>query len=228
DFVALTRFRNWHAQMMLSEEVALKLLQINAIRLSPQNPFTWASGMLSPIYCDNRLTLSYPPIRSFITDAFASESTRFAPFDCVAGVATAGIAHGALLAQKLDKPFVYVRSSQKQHGRQNRIEGLVAPGQSVLVIEDLISTGGSCLRAVEALREAGCAVRGVMAIFQYNFAEARTQFDEQNCPFHTLSDYETLISVASRQDTLSEVDLLLLSSWHTNPRSWTPQTTLET
>lgn len=184
--------------------------------------------MLSPIYCDNRLTLSYPGIRTFITEAFATAAEQFAPFDYVAGVATAGIAHGALLAQHLEKPFVYVRPSKKDHGRQNQIEGKISPGDSVLVIEDLISTGGSSLKAVDALRDEGCVVRGVLAIFQYGFAEARQRFAEHNCPFDTLSDYETLISAAAQQGTLGETDLTLLGSWHLDPRAWTPQSTLET
>ena len=206
--------------MILREEVALKLLQINAIRLSPQNPFTWASGLRSPIYCDNRVVLSYPEIRSLIIRAFDEESKLFAPYDLIAGVATAGIAHGALLAQAQDKPFAYVRASRKDHGRQNQIEGRIAPGQSVLVIEDLISTGGSSLAAVEVLREAGCEVKGVLAIFQYNFSEAKERFDNASCPYATLSDYKTLVSVAEGKGSFDDDSLALLKSWHTDPRNW--------
>lgn len=214
--------------MELSEEVALNLLQINAIRLSPQNPFTWASGMQSPIYCDNRLILSYPDIRSFITRAFAQLSEQFEPFDGVAGVATAGIAHGALLASHLGKPFVYVRARQKAHGKQNQIEGKAEAGQRYLVIEDLISTGGSCLAAVEALRAAGCHVSGVMAIFQYNFAQAEARFAAAKCRFATLSDYRTLVQLAASRGDLSDQDFALLKSWHTNPKDWTPEEIVET
>lgn len=214
--------------MELSEEVALNLLQINAIRLSPQNPFTWASGLRSPIYCDNRLILSFPEIRSLIIRAFAQLSQKFEPFHAIAGVATAGIAHGALLAHHLDKPFVYVRASQKAHGKQNQIEGKAVAGQRYLVIEDLISTGGSCLAAVDALRAEGCKVSGVMAIFQYNFAQAYERFDAANCKFATLSDYRTLVQLAETQGQMTPQDLSLLKSWHTNPKDWTPEQLLET
>lgn len=213
--------------MKLSEEVALSLLQINAIRLSPQNPFTWASGLKSPIYCDNRMILSFPEIRKQIIEAFKQRSAEFDNFYGVAGVATAGIAHGALLAEALDKPFIYVRSKKKEHGRQNQIEGRAEEGKSYLVIEDLISTGGSCLAAVEALRAAGCTVAGVMAIFQYNFLQARERFAKAECTFKTLSDYEALVQVAADQHLFETHDIALLRSWHTDPHNWTPEQTLE-
>ena len=206
--------------MQLREEIALRLLQINAIKLSPQNPFTWASGIKSPIYCDNRLVLSYPEIRKGIVQAFADASGQFGGFDIIAGVATAGIAHGALLAQNLDMPFAYVRSKPKGHGRQNMIEGLVKPGQRVLVIEDLISTGGSSLVAVEALREAGCEVVATLAIFQYNFTQAADRFAEAKCPFATLTDYKALLSAARTKELFSAEELDLLEQWYKDPHNW--------
>ena len=148
--------------MNIANEVAEKLLQINAVKLNPQNPFTWASGIKSPIYCDNRLVLSFPAVRTFVIRAFADKAAQFEPFDIVAGVATAGIPHGALLADRLEKPFIYVREKAKSHGRQNQIEGNITEGARILLIEDLISTGGSSLKAVETLREAGCVVVGVL------------------------------------------------------------------
>ena len=208
--------------MELREDIALRLLQINAIKLNPQNPFTWASGIQSPIYCDNRLILSYPDQRKFIISAFADLAGQFQPFDAISGVATAGIAHGALLAQEMDLPFSYVRSKPKGHGRQNQIEGKIESGQRILVIEDLISTGGSAIAAVEALREAGTEVVGTMAIFQYNFEEARMRFDEIDCDFATLSDYKSLISAARSQEMFTESEFALLDAWYTNPKEWSP------
>ncbi|KAI9551193.1 hypothetical protein GHT06_007052 [Daphnia sinensis] len=158
--------------MSIAQEVAKNLLQINAVKLSPQNPFTWASGIKSPIYCDNRITLSYPSVRDFIIQAFVEKAQKFEPFDIVAGVATAGIPHGALIADRMKKPFIYIREKAKSHGRQNQIEGIIHEGAKVLVIEDLISTGGSSIKAVEAAREAGCEVVGVLAIFSYGFEKA--------------------------------------------------------
>lgn len=209
--------------MVLSEAIALKLLQINAIRLNPQNPFTWASGLRSPVYCDNRLALSHPATRNLIIDAFTEESTNFGKIDCVAGVATAGIAYGALVADRLKLPFVYVRSSQKAHGRQNMIEGEVHDGAKVLVIEDLISTGGSSLAAVEALRANGCIVQGVLAIFQYNMKAAKTAFQDAVCRFQTLTDFVTLIGVAADSEMIERSDLTLLESWHKDPGNWGAQ-----
>lgn len=213
--------------MSLREEIATRLLQINAIKLSPQNPFTWASGIKSPIYCDNRMVLSYPEVRSFVIDAFCSISKEFEPFDAISGVATAGIAHGALMAEKMGLPFSYVRSKAKGHGRQNQIEGRVEAGQKVLVIEDLISTGGSSLKAVEALREVDVDVVGIVAIFQYNFKEAAERFDTAACPFRTLSDYESLIAMAKEQNMFSNEDIALLEAWHIEPHTWLERTTTE-
>lgn len=208
--------------MELREDIALRLLQINAIKLNPQNPFTWASGIQSPIYCDNRLILSFPEQRKFIISAFAELAGQFQPFDAISGVATAGIAHGALLAQEMDLPFSYVRSKAKGHGRQNLIEGRIEPGQRILVIEDLISTGGSAISAVEALREANAEVVGTMAIFQYNFKQARTRFDKIQCDFATLSDYKSLISAARSQEMFTESEFALLEAWFVNPQEWRP------
>ena len=169
--------------MKIASEVAQNLLQANAIKLSPQAPFTWASGLKSPIYCDNRITLSYPDIRTSIIKAFQEKAKNFQDFDTVAGVATAGIPHGALLAQALNLPFIYVRSKAKGHGRQNQIEGKISGNEKVLVIEDLISTGGSCLQAVDALQQEGCQVVGVLAIFTYGFQKAVDAFAAADCNF---------------------------------------------
>ncbi|MCO6493376.1 MAG: orotate phosphoribosyltransferase [Phaeodactylibacter sp.] len=206
--------------MNIASEVARRLLQINAIKLSPQNPFTWASGLRSPIYCDNRIVLSYPGIRRFIIDSFAQKAEAFKPFDTIAGVATAGIAHGALLAEQLALPFVYVRSKPKGHGRQNQVEGELRPGARALVIEDLISTGGSCLKAVEALREAGCQVSGVLAIFTYGFDEAAAAFRAAGCPFDTLSSYPVLLEEALREKYIGANELATLREWREDPGGW--------
>jgi orotate phosphoribosyltransferase len=200
--------------------VAEKLLQIKAVKLSPQNPFTWASGIKSPIYCDNRLTLSYPAIRNFIIQAFVEKAAAFEPFDIVAGVATAGIPHGALLADRLEKPFIYIREKAKSHGRQNQIEGILTEGVRVLVIEDLISTGGSSLKAVEAVREAGGIVTGVLAIFTYGFAKAEQVFNAARCPIATLSNYDILITQAIEKQYISASDFETLQAWRRSPETW--------
>lgn len=200
--------------------IAQKLLQINAIKLSPQNPFTWASGIKSPIYCDNRITLSYPEIRQQIKEGFAELSNQFGEFDHISGVATAGIAHGALLADYLNLPFSYVRSSAKQHGRQNKIEGEITDGSKILVIEDLISTGGSSILAVEDLRSNGYDVVGVMAIFSYEFEKASQNFKESDCKFATLSNYSTLLTEASKAEYITESDVEILSDWSKDPKGW--------
>jgi len=212
--------------MTISAEVAQSLLQIKAIKLSPQNPFTWASGMQSPIYCDNRILLSYPAIRNTVVEALTTTSKQFESFDLVAGVATAGIAHGALLAHTIEAPFVYVRSAAKNHGRQNLIEGHLKGTEKVLVIEDLISTGGSSLKAVEAVRERGCEVVGVLAIFSYGFEKASQAFEAANCPLITLSNYKTLIQEALDNQYITESDFELLERWRENPENW--QTNLNT
>lgn len=199
--------------MNIAAEVAKSLLQIKAIKLSPQSPFTWASGMLSPIYCDNRVVLSHPSVRDFIKSCLVEKSHEFGYFDAVAGVATAGIAHGALLADALGLPFAYVRSEAKSHGRKNLIEGELKTGERVLVVEDLISTGGSSLRVVESLRSLGIEVAGVIAIFTYGFDSAAQAFLDAQCPLHTLSNYDVLIEEALKSHYISDEDLRHLLSW---------------
>ncbi len=211
--------------MILNNDRALKvaefLLQIKAIKLQPTNPFTWASGWKSPIYCDNRKTLSYPTIRTFIRQAYSEVILeKYGKPDFIAGVATGGIAQGALVAQELGIPFVYVRSTPKGHGLGNQIEGDFEKGQKVVVIEDLISTGGSSLQAVDALREAGCDVKGLVAIFTYDFDVAKENFKKANCPFETLTNYDFLIEQAIRKDYINESDLDSLQSWRANPSAW--------
>ncbi|MEK7256249.1 MAG: orotate phosphoribosyltransferase [Bacteroidota bacterium] len=199
--------------MNIATEVAKRLLQIKAIKLSPQKPFTWASGIQSPIYCDNRIVLSHPEIRDFIKSCFVEKSKEFGNFDAVAGVATAGIAHGMMLADALQKPFAYVRSKPKEHGRQNLVEGELQPGWRVLVVEDLISTGGSSLAAVEGVRQAGCEVAGVLAIFSYGFEKAQQAFQTANCPLETLSTYDVLVREALTSKYINLHDLDLLTTW---------------
>ena len=209
--------------MTIAQEVAENLLQINAVKLSPQNPFTWASGIKSPIYCDNRITLYYPSVRDRIIDAFVEKSTQFGAFDMVAGVATAGIPHGALIADRLKKPFIYIREKAKSHGRQNQIEGMPhgdTEGLKVLIIEDLISTGGSSLKAVEAVREAGMQVVGVLAIFTYGFEKAVSMFREANCRFDTLSNYDILIAQAIENEYIKPEEMETLKAWRLSPETW--------
>ncbi len=202
-------------------KVAEFLLQIKAVKLQPENPFTWASGIKSPIYCDNRKTLSYPQIRTFIRQTFVDTINRhFAKPDVIAGVATGGIAVGALIAQEMGLPFVYVRSEAKKHGLTNLIEGDVESGQNVVVIEDLISTGGSSLKAVEALRERGCTVKGMAAIFTYGFEEAEVSFKKAKCNLKTLTDYNTLIDTALTKEYITEKDVESLKKWRANPKEW--------
>ena len=199
--------------MNIASEVAKRLLQIKAIKLSPQKPFTWASGILSPIYCDNRIVLSHPDIRDFIKQCLIEKSKEFGNFDAVAGVATAGIAHGMLVADALKLPYAYIRSKPKEHGRQNMIEGELPEGASVLVIEDLISTGGSSLAAVEGVRSAGFEVAGVLAIFTYNFDKAIRAFDAAGCPLETLSNYDVLLREALAIKYINLIDVDMLTTW---------------
>lgn len=206
--------------MALASSIAAHLLQINAIKLNPQNPFTWASGIKSPIYCDNRITLSYPIIRKAIIAGFVEKAKQLPEFDIIAGVATAGIPHGALLAHELDVPFMYVRSKPKAHGRQNQIEGELKAGQRVLVIEDLISTGGSSLKAVEAVRQAGGNVIGALAIFSYGFEQANQAFATANCPFDTLSNYDALLEAAIAGNYIKAEQLDMLKAWRSDPKSF--------
>ncbi|MBA3665177.1 MAG: orotate phosphoribosyltransferase [Bacteroidetes bacterium] len=202
-------------------KVAEFLLQIKAVKLQPENPFTWASGWKSPIYCDNRKTLSYPQIRTYIRQQFVETINKhFAKPDVIAGVATGGIAQGALIAQEMGLPFIYVRSEAKKHGMTNMIEGDVESGQSVVVIEDLISTGGSSLKAVEALREKGCNVKGMAAIFTYGFDEAEQNFKKAKCVVKTLTTYDVLIQKALQKEYINEKDMDSLKQWRLKPSEW--------
>lgn len=197
------------------------LLQIKAIVLQPNDPFTWASGIKSPIYCDNRKTLSFPRIRTFIRQEMVkSMEENFGRPDVIAGVATGGIAIGALVAQELGLPFVYVRSKAKEHGLSNQIEGVIEEGQSVIVIEDLISTGKSSLQAVEALRAANCSIKGMVAIFSYELDVAKNNFKSANCPLITLSNYNALLEKAVETNYISPADLKTLKAWRNDPNNW--------
>ena len=206
---------------VIAREVAEYLLEIKAVVLSPKEPFTWTSGIKSPIYCDNRKTLSYTKVRNFIKLAFADTiNDEFKTCDVIAGVATAGIPHGVLVADVLNKPFVYVRNKAKAHGLENQIEGKLDKGQKVVVIEDLISTGGSSLKAVEALRSAGAEVLGLGAIFTYGFQKSVDAFEIASCKFFTLTDYATLLDVAQKLDYIKSEDREALTQWYKNPQSW--------
>jgi orotate phosphoribosyltransferase len=204
-----------------AHKVAEFLLQIKAIKLQPEQPFTWASGWKSPIYCDNRKTLSYPQIRTYIRQQYVNViNEQFGKPDVIAGVATGGIAQGALIAQDMGLPFVYVRSEAKKHGMTNMVEGVIEKDQSVVVIEDLISTGGSSIKAIEALREQGCKVKGMVAIFTYGFDAANENLKIVNCPTTALCDYNTLIEVALKHKYISENDLVSLKEWRESPSTW--------
>jgi len=204
--------------MIYNKDVAYKtaelLLKIKAVRLSPKEPFTWASGIKSPIYCDNRITLSYPEIRTFIRQHFvrAIEENHFEP-EAISGVATGGIAQGALVAQELGLPFSYVRTEKKEHGLHNRIEGEVRDGQRIVIIEDLISTGGSSLGAVSTLKEAGCNIKGMLAIFTYNLPKAETAFKEAGCMLVTLTDYDHLVKKALEIEYITQDDVRALQDF---------------
>lgn len=211
--------------MILNKETAQKtaelLLQINAIKLQPQNPFTWASGWKSPIYCDNRITLSYPMIRNYLREQMARQIEEiYGKPDAIAGVATGAIGIGALVADYLNVPFCYVRPEAKKHGRQNKIEGYTQPNQNVIVVEDLISTGNSSLLAVEALQEANLNVKGMVAIFTYGFDLADKNFERAKMDLHTLSDYENLLLQAERSNYISSEETKLLSEWRKDPDTW--------
>jgi len=206
-----------------ASKIAEYLLQIKAIKLQPKEPFTWASGWKSPIYCDNRKTLSYPQIRTFIRQQFTSLiHDKFGTPDFIAGVATGGIAIGALVAQELGLPFVYVRSEAKKHGLSNTIEGDIEAGNSVVVIEDLISTASSSIKAIEALKEKGCNVKGMVSIFNYGFDLATQKLKEINCVNHSLCDYHALIDVAVKHEYINKNDLESLRKWRENPSKWKP------
>lgn len=204
-----------------SMALASFLLQIKAIKLNPANPFTWASGLKSPIYCDNRVTLSYPQVRTFIREGFVKMCLdKFGKPDVIAGVATGGIPQGALVAQELGLPFVYVRSEKKSHGMNNQIEGVINSGQSVVIIEDLVSTGKSSLNAVEALREKGAIIKGMLAIFTYGMDVAAENFKNNKCDVFTLTNYNALIQKAAEENYIRENDLASLLEWKNNPQAW--------
>jgi orotate phosphoribosyltransferase len=211
--------------MVLNKDTAKKtaelLLQINAIKLKPENPFLWASGWKSPIYCDNRIILSYPAIRNYVREEMAKQvELLYGKPDIIAGVATGAIGIGMLVADYLDLPFVYIRPEAKSHGRQNKIEGVLEKNQTVVIIEDLISTGKSSLNAVEALKESGARVKGMLAIFTYGFDVATENFKENNIELHTLSDYNHLIQQASDSNYIREEQFKTLLEWKANPSAW--------
>ncbi|MCB0664769.1 MAG: orotate phosphoribosyltransferase [Saprospiraceae bacterium] len=208
--------------MDYEHKVAELLLQIKAIKLDAKKPFTWASGIKSPIYCDNRIALSYPYVRNLIRRALVHITKEFAPFQVVAGVATAGIPHGAILADALGLPFIYVRSKAKGHGRQNQIEGYLEPGAKVLVVEDLISTGGSSMDAIQALIATDAKISGLLAIFTYQLEKASQRFHQAEIPVKTLTNYRTLIAVAEKLNYVEKQDLELLASWRNAPDRWQP------
>ena len=204
-----------------SMALASFLLQIKAIKLNPANPFTWASGLKSPIYCDNRVTLSYPQVRTFIREGFVKMCLdKFGKPDVIAGVATGGIPQGALVAQELGLPFVYVRSEKKSHGMNNQIEGIINSGQSVVIIEDLVSTGKSSLNAVEALREKGAVIKGMLAIFTYGMDVAAENFKNNKCELFTLTNYNALVQKAAEENYIREEDLASLLERKSKPQAW--------
>jgi orotate phosphoribosyltransferase len=204
-----------------AKKTAELLLQINAIKLNPKNPFTWASGWKSPIYCDNRITLSFPPIRNYIREEFSKHIEKeFGKPDVIAGVATGAIGIGMLVAEYMGLPFVYVRPEAKKHGRQNQVEGFLQKGQSVVVVEDLISTGNSSLMAVEALKAAGANVKGMVAIFTYGFDISVENFKKANVNLHTLGNYETLLDLAVTKKYITEEEQETLKEWSKSPSTW--------
>jgi orotate phosphoribosyltransferase len=213
--------------MILNKETAIKaaelLLQIKAIKLDPQQPFTWASGWKSPIYCDNRIILSYPPIRNYIREHFARQIEElYGRPDVIAGVATGAIGIGMLVAEYMNLPFIYVRPEPKGHGRKNQIEGNLESGQSVVVIEDLISTGNSSLNAVKALQQAEANIKGMLAIFTYGFDVANENFEKAEIELHTLSNYEHLIETALKTNYINTSEAETLKAWREDPSKWKP------
>ena len=206
----------------IAKKVAESLLAIKAIKLNHEHPFTWSSGWKSPIYCDNRLSLSFPDIRSLIKEHLADAITsRYAGTEAIAGVATAGIPQGALVADRLNLPFLYVRSKPKGHGMENLIEGKIEKGQKVVLVEDLVSTGGSSLSAVNALRAAGAEVLGMVAIFTYGFPVADQHFEEAGVPLVVLSDYSALLQHAQQKGTINAEQVPILNAWRQDPQNWT-------
>lgn len=204
-----------------AHQLASHLLQIKAIKLQPNNPFVWASGWKSPIYCDNRKTLSYPAVRNFIRQNLtAIVREEFENVNIIVGVATGGIAHGVLIAQELGLPFAYVRSSAKEHGMQNMIEGEITEGQKVVVVEDLVSTGKSSLNAIEALKEKHVTILGMISIFDYGFDIAKENFKKAKCKLVSLSDYDHLIEKALKEKYIQKSEIESLSAWRINPAEW--------
>lgn len=207
--------------LSIEQQVAQKLLAIKAVFLSPNEPFTWASGIKSPIYCDNRLTMSFPKVRRLIAKGLAEKiKKQFPEVEVIAGTATAGIPHAAWVAEILDLPMVYIRSKAKDHGKGNQIEGQITPGQKMVVIEDLISTGGSVLEACQAAKREGADVLGVAAIFTYELPKGATNFNTAKLPLVTLTNYTTLIQTALEEGYISEADLALLTAWKHDPENW--------
>ena len=205
----------------IAQQVAKSLLQINAIILQPNNPFKWAAGWNSPVYCDNRKTLSYPEIRTHIKQGLAAIiKNHYKGANVIAGVATAGIPHGALVAEELGLPFIYVRSKAKEHGKQNQIEGCFEEGQSVILVEDLISSGKSSLDSAQVLKDAGMNVKGMVSIFTYGFDAAAENFKKAECEYVSLCDYSTLLPIAKEQQYVEESDLSVLNEWRDNPAIW--------
>ena len=205
----------------IAKQLAKSLLQINAIILQPNNPFKWAAGWNSPIYCDNRKTLSYPEIRNYIREGLSAiVKNHYKGANVIAGVATAGIPHGALVAEELGLPFIYVRSKAKKHGKQNQIEGYFEQGQSVVLVEDLISSGKSSLDAANVLSNAGMNVKGMVSIFTYGFDAAAENFKEADCEYVSLCDYNTLLPQAIEQQYIDQSDLTVLQQWRENPSIW--------
>ena len=205
----------------IAKQVAKSLLQINAIILQPNNHFKWTAGWNSPIYCDNRKTLSYPQIRTNIKQGLAAiVKNHYKGANVIAGVATAGIPHGALVAEELGLPFIYVRSKAKDHGKQNQIEGFFEEGQSVILVEDLISSGKSSLDSAQVLKDAGMNVKGIVSIFTYGFDAAAENFKKAECEYVSLCDYSTLLPIAKEQQYVEESDLTVLNKWRDNPAIW--------
>jgi orotate phosphoribosyltransferase len=202
-------------------EVAKKLLQIKTIKIQPANPFTWASGWKSPIYCDNRKVLSYPDVRSFVCEKFSEIiRNKYSDAEVIAGVATGAVGHGAIVADRLNLPFVYIRPKPKDHGLENLIEGELKPGQKVVVIEDLISTGSSSIKAAEAVKAAGGEVLGMVAIFTYNFPRANENFEKAGIELTTLSCYQVLVEQAYQAGEISEEQIGSLMKWREDPENW--------
>jgi orotate phosphoribosyltransferase len=205
----------------IAERVASFLLQIKAVKLNPLHPYTWASGWKSPIYCDNRISLSFPVVRTFIRQELSKLILeKYGKPDVIAGVATGAIAQGALVAEELGLPFIYVRPNPKQHGMGNQIEGQVETGQKIVVVEDLISTGQSSLNAAQVLTALGCNVLGMVAIFSYGFQVAEENFKQVNCHLNTLCDYTTLIRIASESGIITNEQIPILENWRRNPQNW--------